>query len=524
MPINAETIQYGPWNMGVRYDVPAEDCPHNGLHGMLNSRLTQSAAVERVLGTKSYGDQSALGSSPTLTACGEFRVPGGSEQVFIVAGDTMYRYNSGWSEIMPASGVTITAGDDNTFEWCRAFTTLILTNGTDGPIKWIGGANDCGALDVDSRFNTAEHTAFFDNRVFMANTNANKDRVWYSDVGDPETWGASSYYNMGSPVTGLQTVQNVLAIHTEDFISVLIPSGNATVPYQLQQRTTTDPRNPQHGGTISGRALVTLPGMNAQVFPMEDGIYMWSGGEVVEKVSYAIDVYWDDISKNRLHQSHAVYYADENEIWFWLPNDSTNMNQIMVMSLKNRYQDSNTGETRFAWYGPLNGATTTFDRNCSAIIGDKPHAGNFDGKLLDHRPANTYNHETAAYDSNFETGAPPALGPGSGAVTLRWLYARTYYDGLGDYELTVDQDSQGISGSSGKLTTTGGGGALGSFTLDSDQVGTNRMVSKDINLSGYDPHSSLKFTNNIKDEPWRVRRSLLQCKVIGKIRKPQAGV
>jgi len=50
------------------------------------------------------------------------------------------------------------------------------------------------------------------------------------------------------------------------------------------------------------------------------------------------------------------------------------------------------------------------------------------------------------------------------------------------------------------------------------------MVSKDIDLSGYDPHSSLKFTNNEKNEPYRVRRTLLQAKVLGLHRKPKAGV
>ena len=150
------------------------------------------------------------------------------------------------------------------------------------------------------------------------------------------------------------------------------------------------------------------------------------------------------------------------------------------MSLKNRYPDRNTGQTQFAWYGPLNGTGSTFERNCSGIIGDKPHAGSFGGKLLDHRPAATYNHEDASYDSYFETAAPPAL---DGAMDLRWLYARTYYDGLGDYTLTVDQESQGISGSSGSISTTGGGGALGTFVLDNDIVGTIRMVSKDIDLS-----------------------------------------
>ena len=519
MPIAAETIKYGPWTQGVRYDLAAEDIGPNGVRDMLNTRLTQAASVEKVLGVKSYENASAIAGTPTLTACGQFRAPAsGTEYVFIVAGTKMYYYNSGWTDI--TGSVTITAADDNTFQWVRAFDTLILTNGVNPPIKWTGTGN-AAALDVDSRFTTAEHVAFFDNRVFCANTNADKDRVWYSDAGDPETWGASSFYNLGSPVTGLQPLQNALAIHTEDFISILLPTGNATIPYQLQQRTTTDPRNPQQGGTLSGRAVVTIPG-NAQVFVLEDGVYMWAGGETVEKVSYALDEgYWPDLSKNRLHQSFAVYYADENEVWFWLPNDNTNCNEIMVMSLRHRYVDDVSGQTRFAWYGPLNGAGTTFERNCAGIIDDKPHAGNFNGKLLDHAPAAYYSHEGAAYDTHFETSAPAPLG---GDVDLRWLYARTYFDALGAYTLGVQQESQGVGGNTTTLTTTGGGGVMDSFTLGVDAVGTKRMVSKDIDLKGYDPHSSLKFTNNTKDEPYRIRRTHLQFKVIGRHRKPRAGV
>ena len=519
MPIAAETIKYGPWTQGVRYDMPAESIGPNGLSDMLNTRLTQSAAVEKALGVKSYQDASAISGTPTLTACGQFRVPSsGTEYVFIVAGTTMYYYNSGWTDI--TGSVSITANDDYTFEWVRAFDTLILTNGFNPPIKWTGSGN-AAALDVDSRFNTADHVAFFDNRVFCANTDAHTDRVWYSDIGDPETWDASSFYNLGSPVTGLQPLQNALAIHTEDFISILLPTGNATIPYQLQQRTTTDPRNTQHGGALSGRSIVTVPG-NAQVFVMEDGIYMWAGGETIEKVSYALDDgYWSDISKNRLQQSFAVYYPDENEVWFWLPNTSNNCNNVMVMSMRHRYVDPASGETRFAWYGPLNGAGTTFQRNCAGIIDDKPHAGNFDGKLLDHAPATVYNHEGAAYDAHFETSAPAPMG---GDVDLRWLYSRVYFDGLGAFTIGVQQESQGVGGNTTTMSTIGGGGVMNAFTLGESLLGTKRMVSKDIDLKGYDPHSSLKFTNNAKDEPFRIRRTHLQYKMIGRHRKPKAGV
>ncbi len=521
MPIAAETIKYGPWPMGVRYDLPAEDIPPSGIRTMTNARLTAAAAIEKVLGTTSYESESAIAGTPTLTMAAEFRVPStGTEYDVIVAGSKIYYYNSGWTDI--TGSVTVTVGDDNTFEWVRAFDTFIATNGVNPPWKWTGAGN-AATLNVSSRFTSAKHVAFFDNRVFFANTNADLDRVWYSDAGDAETYGASSFYNLGSPITGLQPLQNALAIHTEDFIAVLLPTGNATIPYQLQQRTTTDPRNPQQGGTLSGRAIVTIPG-NAQMFVLDDGIYMWAGGDTIEKISYALDLgYWDQLNKTRLHKTFAVFYAAENEVWFWLPygDDQVNMNHIMVVSLKHRYVDPATNDPRFAWYGPYDGTGTTFERNCAAIINNKPHAGNFNGKLLDHQPERTFAHEGAAYKSNFETGAPAPMG---GDVDLRWLYARTYYDALGNYSLNVQQESQGVGVNSGTLTTTGGGGAMDAFILDTDAVGTVRMVSKDLDLKGYDPHSSLKFTNNAAGEPYRIRRTHLQFKVIGRHRKQRAGV
>ena len=90
MAIQAETIKYGPWNQGVRYDLPPEDITPNGLRKMSNTRLNAAAAVERRLGTASYQSQSAIGGSPTFTALGEFQIPGGAAKVFAVAGAVFY--------------------------------------------------------------------------------------------------------------------------------------------------------------------------------------------------------------------------------------------------------------------------------------------------------------------------------------------------------------------------------------------------------------------------------------------------
>jgi len=239
----------------------------------------------------------------------------------------------------------------------------------------------------------------------------------------------------------------------------------------------------------------------------------------VEKVSHALDEgYWDTINKDRLHQSFAIYYAAKNEVWFWLPygESQTNMNEIMIMSTKLMYQDPVTGRARNVWYGPFNGATTTFERNCAAIIGKKPHAGTFGGKLLGHAPVNTFNDESAAYDAYVETGSPPAVNSG---VDARWMYADIYHDALGEYTITVHQTAANIGIVSGTFTSALAGGALDSFTLDTSKLATVRAQIKQVDLSGYDPHTSLKFSNNNVDEPFRIRRAHPHYFVIGPHRR-----
>ena len=45
MAITANTVQYGPWSKGVRYDQPAEDLGANALYSMTNCRIGQAGEV-----------------------------------------------------------------------------------------------------------------------------------------------------------------------------------------------------------------------------------------------------------------------------------------------------------------------------------------------------------------------------------------------------------------------------------------------------------------------------------------------
>ena len=303
---------------------------------------------------------------------------------------------------------------------------------------------------------------------------------------------------MGDDITALVPMQNALAIHTREGIHTLTPTGNASIPFQLQQRT--------QAGTIAPRACLTLPN-ERQLFVRPDGIYLWQGGDEVRKISYALDDgFWPNMNSARLAHIHAVYYPSVNEVWFFIPYGSnTKMNYCIIYN--ERFE---------IWMGPYTG----FERGCSALVSDKPHAGGFDGKLYDMVSTND-NDAGSAISANFITGAPP---PQGGDTRLRWLYSRTYFDESGDYDVTVTQESGGLTSVTGLLNLVGSG-----FTLDTDQVdvgklGSLRMVSADLDMSGYDPHSSLQFTNNNNNETFRIRHTHLQYLPIGRMRKPKAGV
>lgn len=93
-------------------------------------------------------------------------------------------------------------------------------------------------------------------------------------------------------------VSDALAIHTADGIHTLTPTGNATIPYQLQQQT-------QQAG-LSGRSILTVPG-NKQFFVQEEGVYEWDGNTEVTKASVNLDDgYWSRLNEAKLNNTFAV--------------------------------------------------------------------------------------------------------------------------------------------------------------------------------------------------------------------------
>lgn len=499
MALNAMSIPLGPWRT-VRYDVPPEECAADELADMYNTRIGSGGQVEPRPGTLSYQSAAAIAGTPTVTLAAEFDATATTTYVVIAAGAKLYYYNSGWTDI--TGFTTITAGNDNTFEWANCNGTLAITTGVDSAaIKWTG-TGDATALDVDSRFTKGKHLAWFDNRLWIGNVSGATGQLWYSNIADIETWGATSYFAFGAIITGLVATQNALTVHTSEGIYTLIATGNAVTPYVPNRRTGSNQAAPL--AAVSGRAIVALPG-DVQVMVCEDGIYQWSGGADLDKISYALDGgYWNTIRTSRLGQSFALFFPRENEVWFALPYGSsqTNMNHIVVFNRR-------TG----GWHGPYGG----WERNCGALVDGKPHLGGFDGILWNHDTGDDDNGTAIA--SWFETGSPAAI---AGDVSVRWIGARCLYDGKGRYNVTATQRSTELVGASSLLDMSGAGFTLGTDILGSDVILQEvRQLSQDMSMLGYSPSCGIRISQNAVNQSYSFRKIFLRFKPLGRQLKPK---
>ena len=498
MPIAAESLRLGPWRSGVNYSLPAEDMPPDGLYDMENCTVGLAGEVSKRNGFAKY-NSSAMNSGATVTACGQV-VLAGTEKTFAFAGNKFYDVTDGTATDRTGS-VTITAGNDYTWDWVLAGSTLIAVNGqdTDG-IKWTGGSANAATLDDDSRFTKPKWVTFWENRAWVGNINGAADRVWRSDPGDIETWDSLGFYSLGFDITGLRPFQNVLSIHTEQGIHTLTPTGNSTIPFQQQQRT--------QRGTVAGKSIVTVPG-ERQLFVRNDGIYQWSGGSSVEKISLALDDrYWSNLNVSRLPYSFSLYYPAQEQVWFFLPYGAsqTTMNSVVIYSARLN-----------AWFGPYNG----FARDSAALIDDLPHAGDFAGHIMKHDSGT--NDDGSAIRGSFETAA---IAPFGDAIECRWLYNRLLYDNEGAHDLDIAQISAGIV-SNFQTVQMGQTGALlnSTFVLNTSTLESNVSgLTSDSDLFGYDARTRLRISNYNTDETFTIRRTSLQYKPIGNVRQRKTGI
>ena len=150
--------------------------------------------------------------------------------------------------------------------------------------------------------------------MWAGNLSSGTNWVWYSDINDPETFGANNYFVFGADIEGISQYMGTLVVYTDISISQLIPTGNSDTPYR---RVDIAVSNAGGVGPVSGRSIINIPNAG-QCFVRNDGVWLFDGTRNITKISHALDGlrYWDTIMKSRLPQCFVVPNWMRDEIWF----------------------------------------------------------------------------------------------------------------------------------------------------------------------------------------------------------------
>lgn len=148
---------------------------------------------------------------------------------------------------------------------------------------------------------------------------ADDDRIIYSEIGIPEQFGATSYFDLGNTfggkITGLKGFSQNLIVFRENAINVITLRQDGG--YGISVFTT-------HIGTYAANAICVVPEIGV-VFPNEDGIWAISGTNQggsqinLQKLSSPIDEEWSVANKSAQQRYIAAYSSYEREYWLHYP-------------------------------------------------------------------------------------------------------------------------------------------------------------------------------------------------------------
>jgi len=281
-------------------------------------------------------NSSAFNSGATWTSLHWFELSSGTDYLIGTCGNKLAKMDSldgTWDDI--TGSLTITAGNNNHFQWTTFLDTALGTNSVDVPVQWTGSGNG-SAMTVPTGLTKAKYITVFNNYVFLANVTvsgtAHPSRVYWSDL-KALTWTATNFVdidrNDGQEITGLKVLGNKLIIPKERSIHGGTFTGDTDIPFVFE-------KTPSHVGCAAGYTPQDID--NGLVFFSQDGLYYFDGNNSF-KVSDRVTQTLETFAKTRFPNAVTAYQKSKNRYWMSCTNsgDSTHNRCLVWDSFNNAF-------------------------------------------------------------------------------------------------------------------------------------------------------------------------------------------
>ncbi len=372
---NLPVIQLRDHNKGIIHEDIVDDVisPSNSVNEAINLNFDVMGAVQLREGTTLLGNNI---SSSDILGLHQFldEGTGTDDQLIAVNGDKVYYLNgSTWTNVE-----SVTSGLKTRFT--NFLDRAMMVNGTDAVIGWDGS----GAFDTTNLVNApiGHYIENYRSRVWIANTDSNPSRLYYSTVASSSgaiTWSTSQFIDVspgdGEDITGLKRYSTAL----------LVFKPNHTYRVFGINEADPDPQIPV--GTYSQESVVET---KAGIFFHDwnnAAIHQYTGGMPVE-VSKPIKPYLEGVT---LANRDDVAGWKDNDNVYWSAGDIA-LNGVTFGNVVFRYTISTEVWTIYS-YPTQFLVGTMYDDGTTR----EPIVGDEDGNVFRFNYGNTDNGEPITY-------------------------------------------------------------------------------------------------------------------------------
>ena len=230
---------------------------------------------------------------------------------------------------------------------------LYIVNGVDANRKWDGTTFTTQGGSPP----TAKYVMVHKNYMFLAGNSVNPSRLYFSNLGDPETWPALNFIDVGrgdgDNITGLAVLIDRLVITKNN--SVWLLEGDSPLNFVLRRITDT-------AGCVDQHSIVFMK--NTLGMLAHDGYYFFDGVRMVLASEKIIGTF-NGLNSTQFGLVAAIYSAALRKIFISVPSTGKLYNDTVLVF----------DELRTAWtvYKGINAASWVLWRQFNAdhlLFGD----------------------------------------------------------------------------------------------------------------------------------------------------------
>lgn len=270
----------------------------------------------------------AFNSGATWTSIYQFRKSDLSSFLIGTCGNKFGTWSSLTGSPTDSTGsVTITAGNNNLWQWITFLDTAVGTNNVDPPIQWTGSST-ATAASMPTNVTAAQYITVYQNYIFIANVVLSgtrfASRIYWSDL-RALTFTAANFVDIskddGQNITGLGVIGDRICVFKERSIWIGVFTGDVDIPFNFV-------KTPSEVGCINGYSIQNAN--NGILFQAQDGLYFLDGYSST-KMSFRTQATFNAMNKTRFQYGASVYQYEKNK--YWLANclgSSSTANQVLT--------------------------------------------------------------------------------------------------------------------------------------------------------------------------------------------------